>query len=359
MKPTVLHYTGSVRDEGGIHAVVRALATTAGFRCILGAGPGLVQRHSPRLPLWRGPPVDSDGIDLVNAWRALGVAWCVRRWLRRGRHRTFHGHSRAGLLVALWLRLFGEQRVVATVHVFGRHRWLYRRAAQWLKGHLYWLGPAMVAYYRVGQPDWSACLPDCVPSSSVRPPQTRRIDRPVRFGCVGGLVPVKDWELVVQAVAALPEAVPLRVVHVGGEDGTAESAAYATRLRRQTRETGCTGRVGWRGSAQDMASFYNEIDCLLVPSRWEASSVAALEAIAAGVPVLASSASGTRDLIERCRGGWLFAADSAVALSERLAALVAGTELTEWRRNDAALADFTAPRVALLHTAVYDRLSGK
>jgi glycosyltransferase involved in cell wall biosynthesis len=351
----VLHYTGNMADGGGVLAVIRALAGAGRFRCLLGVAPAFVQSGQPRLHVWRGPPIRSERIDPANVLRALVVAWRVRRWLRRGPPRVFHGHSRAGLLVALWLAFWGERRVAVTVHVFGRRRWFYRWAAARLGERLHWLGPAMMQYYRAGAPTWSGCLPDCVSDYAVRPARTRAVRRPVTFGCAGALVPVKRWELIIQALALVPRATPLRVVHAGPEDGSAGSRAYAGRLRRLGEELGVADRWEWRGATGDMASFYEETDCLIVASPWEASSVAALEAIAAGVPVLASAASGTRDLIERC-GGWLFATDSAEALSQRMVALAHGSDLWEWRRNDAEFEEFTVARATAAHAAVYQSL---
>ena len=352
----VLHYTGNTVDGGGVLAVIRALAGAGRFRCLLGVAPGFIQRGRPRLHLWRGPQIRSERIDGLNAWRALVVAWRVRRWLRRGSCRVFHGHSRAGLLVALWLAFLGERRVAVTVHAFGRQRWFYRWAAARLGKRLHWLGPAMIQHYGAGAPTWSGCLPDCVPDSAVRPAPMRTVRRPVTFGCAGGLVPVKNWELVVQALALVPRETPLRVVHVGAEDGSSGSRAYAGRLRRLAGELGVADRWEWRGATSDMTPFWAELDCLIVASSWEASSVAALEAIAAGVPVLASAGSGTRDLIARCGGGWVFATDSVEALSERMIALAGGPDLSGWHRNDAGLAEFLATRVAATHFAVYQSL---
>lgn len=353
---TVLHYTGGHLDGGGVLAVVRALAGAGRFRCILGAGPRFAQRGRPRLHVWRGPPISGERIDLWNAIRAGLVAWRVRRWMRRGSHRVFHSHSRAGLLVALWLALLGERRVVATVHAFGRRRWFYRWAAVCLGGRLYWLGPAMKRHYRLRVEDWSGCLADCVPDSAVCPPRVRPLRPAVVFGCAGSLVPVKQWELIIQALARVSRAMPLRVVHVGSEDGSATSRAYAAQLRHLGAELGVADRIEWRGVSDDMMSFYREIDCLIVASRWEASSVAALEAIAAGVPVLAPDIGGTRDLVERCQGGWLFPADSAEALGQRMSALCGSPELSDWRRNDAALGELMATRSAAVHAGVYDAL---
>ncbi|MDD2763085.1 MAG: glycosyltransferase family 4 protein [Opitutaceae bacterium] len=358
-KPVVLHYTGYTVDGGGILAVVRALVGEGRFHCLLGVNPDFQQRGRPRLPLWHGPPIRGERIDPLNALRALRVAWRVRRWLRGGAGRIFHGHSRAGLLVALWLALLGERRVIVTVHVFGRQRWFYRRAAALLGERLYWLGPAMKRHYRIGAETWSGCLPDCVPNTAVRPVRSRPPHPVVIFGCVGGLVPVKQWELVIRALACLPREMPVRVVHAGREDGSAASAAYAARLRRLGDELGVADRIEWRGETGDMVSFYEGIDCLIVPSPWEASSVAALEAVAAGVPVLAAETSGTRDLVECCEGGWLFAADSAEALGQRMLTLARGPDLPAWRRNDAALVKFTAAHAAAAHAAVYRSLLGR
>jgi len=355
-KPVVLHYTGYAADGGGVFAVLRALAGAGRFRCLLGVDPAFVQRGRPRLPVWRGPAIRGDRIDGRTAARALAVAWRVRRWLRRGPRRVCHMHSRAGLLVALWLALLGERRVVVTVHVFGRQRWFYRWAAARLGDRLHWLGPAMKRHYRIGTEDWSRCLPDCVPDAAMQPARRGPVHAPVTFGCAGALVPVKRWDLVVEALASVPRDLRLRVVHVGADDGSAASRAYAENLQRRTRELGIADHMEWRGPADDMAAFFREIDCLIVASPWEASSVAALEAMAAGVPVLAADGSGTRDLIERCHGGWPFPARSAAALGGRMAALVRGTELAEWRRDEAALAGFTASRSAADHLAVYETL---
>jgi glycosyltransferase involved in cell wall biosynthesis len=105
-----------------------------------------------------------------------------------------------------------------------------------------------------------------------------------------------------------------------------------------------------------MATFYAEIDCLLVVSRWEASSMAALEALAAGIPVLASAESGTRDLLAAGRGGWLFPDGSADALAARMTALATGLELAAWQPDRTALQAFDAMRVAGEYARLYQRL---
>lgn len=355
IKPTVLHYTGYGSDGGGIHAIIRALRTAGSFRVVLGVSSGFAQRRSgPRC--WRGPSIEGESITPGNFARALRVAWRIRRWLVRGPHRLFHGHSRAGLLVGLWLALLGQRRVLVTVHCFSRHRWFYRICRALLGARLFWLSPAMPLYYGCTATGWSGCLPDCVPESAVRPWQPRGRPRPVVVGCVGGLDPIKGWELVLRALACVPPAVPLRIVHIGATGTSVDRVAYASGLRRLGDKLGLGERWEWRGEESDVAAFYAGIDCLVVASRLEAFSVAALEAIAAGVPVLAPAGSGTTDLISVCAGGWTYEADSTAALAARLISLATGPDLETWRRNDEGLRAFTAPVVADAHTAAYRSL---
>lgn len=354
----VLHYTGytgCTADGGGVHRVIRTLAHAGGhWRTILGVSTGFVPRFASQQVLWRGPDVMGETIGLFNLGRTLLVAWRVRRWLRRGAHRIFHGHSRAGLLVALWLRLFGERRALATVHILGRQRWFYRMAKIMLGSRLRWLSPAMAEYYGENGIGWNDCLTDCVPPHAFRPAKTARRHRPgVTFGCVGSLVPVKGWEIVIRALALIPTTVPLRVVHVGADDGSTMSAEYADGLRQLCEELRVTDRFEWRGQLNNLSNFFDEIDCLVVASRLEASSVAALEALAADVPVLAPDTGGTRALINRCNGGWVFATDSTEVLARRLEELATGTELTAWRRNDAGLDAFSVQQVIAAHVEVY------
>ena len=357
--PTVLHYVGYDTDVGGIVSVVRALAGSGQFTCVLGMNRGSVQARTPPLEVLELPRISGEKISLATAVQAFVVARAVRKWLRNDPSRVFHGHSRAGLLVACWLGWFGERRVVATVHVFGRQRWFYRRAAAALGRRLCWLGPAMKSYYGLPAGGWEGCLPDCIPESKMQPMRLRAMPPVVTFGCVGGIVPVKRWKLVIEALALAPAAVPMRVVHAGPEDASAAGRAYAARLRRRVDELALGSRFAWRGLVEEMADFYAGIDCLVVPSSSEASSVAALEAIAAGVPVLASAASGTRDLVERCGGGWLFTPDTAEALGRRMTALSRGPELANWRRNETGLREFLAAASAGAHLTVYRALLEK
>jgi len=107
-KPEVLHYIGYDDDRGGIVSMIRALAATGRVRCVLGVNPGCVQHQVPPLETMAFARVAGEAIGPLNFFRASFVAGQVRAWLRADKSRVFHGHSRAGLLVGLWLSLWGE-----------------------------------------------------------------------------------------------------------------------------------------------------------------------------------------------------------------------------------------------------------
>jgi glycosyltransferase involved in cell wall biosynthesis len=354
----VLHYTGYAVDGGGVMRVIRTLAAAGLWRPILGVSPGFVDREGSRLHCWTGPVVEAEKIGAANLLRTLRVAWRVRRWLRRGPHRIFHGHSRAGLLVALWLRLLGERRVMATVHTWGRQRWFYRLAGRLMGRRLHWLSPAMARYYGAPAVTWAECLTDCVPDAELRMKVPRpREPREFTFGCAGSIVPIKQWELCLQALALVPPAIKLRVRHAGSENGTEISRQYAAGLKRLAAEPAVAGRWEWCGQFPDLRAFFPSIDGLIVASKREASSVAALEAMIAGVPVLAAATSGTNELVQYCAGGENFADDAPADLAEKMIALAqAGSPALSAGKRE-MLQRFAATAVAAKHEDVYRALA--
>ena len=71
---TVLHYTGSDDDRGGVMSVLRALAGVGTFACVLGVNPGFVQRRTPSLAALEFPRIDGEVIGWKTFWRARAVA---------------------------------------------------------------------------------------------------------------------------------------------------------------------------------------------------------------------------------------------------------------------------------------------
>lgn len=359
-KFTVLHYLGYDDDRGGIVAAVRALATAGEFACVLGMNRGFQLRRARELSAAPFEPLSGERITPRMFWRARKVATQVRHWLAAEPGRIFHGHSRAGLVVGLWLVRRGERRVVVSVHCYGRQRWFYRWAARKLGERLYWLSPAMMRYYGAEHDGdrWSRCIPPCA-ATDPGPPRAAcaTTDAEVRLGGIGALVRWKRWHLVLDALAALPEAARdrLRFVHVGATDGSRESERYAAALRRHAEAARLAHVVEWRGELESARTLLSEIDCLVVASHREPCSVAMLEALFAGVPVLAANSGGARDVIQSGRNGWLFCSGDARDLARALGMLVESDARRRIRIDPAELARFSARTVARQWLEVYRR----
>lgn len=123
---------------------------------------------------------------------------------------------------------------------------------------------------------------------------------------------VKDPFLLTDALRRLPEDSRLRVIHVGAalEPGYEERAA---------RESASNPRYEWRGevSRQEALTLLARSDLLAVTSRLEGAGNVVSEALACGVPVVASDAGGLVGMLGAGYPG-LYPVGDAGALAERL-----------------------------------------
>ncbi|MCC6763549.1 MAG: glycosyltransferase [Deltaproteobacteria bacterium] len=172
------------------------------------------------------------------------------------------------------------------------------------------------------------------------------------LAAVGALEERKGHDVLFDALARDPD--PRRVVLVAG-DGTRASA-----LRARITALGLTAGVRLLGGVDDVAPVLAAADVLVMPSRHEGLGVAALEGMAAGLPVIASRVGGLPEAIVDGETGLLVAPGDAAALAAALARLAADPGLA--RRLGAAGAARVASRFSMAAMAegtlaVYRRLA--
>lgn len=119
--------------------------------------------------------------------------------------------------------------------------------------------------------------------------------------CVGRLNKVKGWELVLEAHERLLRARPAaRLLFVGdGEDRPELEAAIARRGLR-----GSVSVTGFQAPSQ-VARILRAADLLVIGSHREGWSVAMLEGLACGLPVVSTRVSGAGDLVRSGRNGFV------------------------------------------------------
>jgi len=150
-------------------------------------------------------------------------------------------------------------------------------------------------------------------------------------GYVGRLTRFKGVDLLGAAFDEVSRRIPdARLLVVGSGD---EEKHLRSTLARQIRE----GVVHIeRDVGHDrLSDWYRALDVLVMPSRYENFSNAAIEAMACGVPVLASNVGGN-PMLAANGGAWLFEAASAEALTGSLAEVLANRSEMQARGRNAA-----------------------
>jgi len=94
-------------------------------------------------------------------------------------------------------------------------------------------------------------------------------------------------------------------------------------LEHQVGSLGLAGRVELLGEREDVAAFLDEAACVVLPSRIEGFSYVLLEAMARGVPCIATAVGGTPDLIESGRSGLLVRPEDPQALADAITTVLA------------------------------------
>lgn len=270
----------------------------------------VVVNQSPRL-LTRPASMADDGVERV----ALPVlARCARSsfllsflWWAAANRRHFqviHAHSTsAGLTAGLVGRLLGKPVVVKVTgmqavaaladprRAWRLRRWLLNRTADVVVAVS---AEMLEALSRAGiGPERRVLIPNGVE------PAPRAADTGARVVLyVGRLADIKGVRALLGMWSAMPDRDTATLLLVG--DGPLRAA-----LEREAVARGFGRSVRFAGSQPDVAPFYAAADVFVLPSATEGLSNALLEAMAAGLPVVASDVAGNREVVEHGVSGFL------------------------------------------------------
>jgi glycosyltransferase involved in cell wall biosynthesis len=100
-------------------------------------------------------------------------------------------------------------------------------------------------------------------------------------------------------------------------------------VERYAHELGIMRDTLFLGYQEDVAPFYAAFDAMILPSINEGTPVSAIEALAAGRPVVATRVGGVPDVVREGEDGFLVEAGDVEGLADRLARLAADPELRE------------------------------
>lgn len=124
---------------------------------------------------------------------------------------------------------------------------------------------------------------------------------PLVVGAIGRMAPVKNQTMLLEVAACLraqPDAPRFELLFVGGGECRAS-------LERRVDELGLREAVRFCGWQESLVPIHAAIDVLALTSLNEGMPIAAIEAMAAGVAVVATSVGGVTDLVRDGETGWL------------------------------------------------------
>jgi glycosyltransferase involved in cell wall biosynthesis len=133
----------------------------------------------------------------------------------------------------------------------------------------------------------------------------------VSIGWVGRLSPEKGLDVLLEALVQVPGAT-LSVLGTGKQYDA---------LVRQAERLGIKGRIRWHGLIPDAARLYQAFDLFVLSSRTEGTPIALFEALAAGIPVVATAVGGVPDVVTE-REALLVPSESPDALARAIASVL-------------------------------------
>ncbi|MFV0383409.1 glycosyltransferase family 4 protein [Paracoccus sp. (in: a-proteobacteria)] len=307
------------RLSGVTATVVRLIPIQARMIAIRATGPGLPP-EVPHIPLLRAATLPRD------------------RW------RVWHARRNTEMVLGLILRrvLRRKYRLLFTSAAQRRHtgftRWLIRQ-----QDRLVATSPQAASYL-----DGAAqVVMHGVDTGIFHPPADRTALRrdlgldpdAVLIGCFGRFREQKGVDLLIHAgLNLLPGRPRVQIVFTGRV--TPEHRAFADDLMAQVGAAGLRDRIRLLGELpwDQLVRHYQALDLFAAPARWEGFGLTPLEAMACGVPVIASHAGAFPALIRDGETGSLVATGDQDALT---------AALRHWLDDDAARA--AAGRAARAH----------
>jgi glycogen(starch) synthase len=173
----------------------------------------------------------------------------------------------------------------------------------------------------------------------------------------GRIAPNKGLEFLIDALARLPASDRIPVVIVGRDWG--EQAKLVARAK----EVGVDSLLTWVGHVEDRAAYrgyFRHAAGFVLPSEYEAFGLVLLEAMAAGIPIAATSVGGVPEVLEHGKDGILLPYGNAAALAVAISKLLSPSGTTEGalEHNRERARAFSATRMVERHREAYREAAG-
>jgi glycogen synthase len=332
-----------------VHALSRELAAQ-------GHDVHVLTRSGPGLP----PDALEDGVHVVRVAPYFQEPSDFRLWVCHLNYALMEAGARlAGQLggpVVLhahdWLVAYAARGIknlfhiplLATIHAteHGRHNGIHDPGQKYINDVEWWLTyeawrVVVCSQAMRGEVQWLFGLNDdkvqVIPNGiDLKPPVNGPLPARQQFAApgeqlifhIGRLVPEKGVAVLLEAMPHIMKRHPARLVVAG-------TGPFGDELRRRAQELGLGERVSFIGWVDDATAhaLYTYADVAVVPSTYEPFGIVALEAMAAGAPLVASDVGGLSEIVRHGENGLKALPGHALSLGEQIDRVLADRGLAQ------------------------------
>jgi mannosyltransferase len=141
------------------------------------------------------------------------------------------------------------------------------------------------------------------------------------IGCFGRIRRQKGTDLFVDAMIALLPSRPGWTAIIAGRT-TVEHQGFEGELRSRIETAGLTERIRFVGEHTDIHRWYQALSLFVAPQRWEGFGLTPIEAMACGVPVVATDVGAFSELVVDGKTGTIVPPDDLAAMGAAIAPLM-------------------------------------
>lgn len=152
------------------------------------------------------------------------------------------------------------------------------------------------------------------------------------IGTVGRLDKLKNQELLIDAAAKLlsEKKTNIHFIIIGDETDSITGKGYKQKLVDKIRYLGIENFVSFFGFTNNIENYFDVMDIFVLPTDKESFGYVLIEAMAKGIPVLATNQGGPKEIIIDNKNGYLFEPKNESDLANKLLLLINDSTL---RRN--------------------------
>lgn len=141
---------------------------------------------------------------------------------------------------------------------------------------------------------------------------------------VGHFIEVKGWDIAIKAFAGVCEATPNTKLLLVGKK-TSEN--FYQKICAKIKQYDLEERVFFAGNRSDIPEILKASDVFILPSRSEGTPAALVEAMATGLPCIATDTGGIPEVIVHGENGLMFRREDADDLAEKIISVISDSEL--------------------------------